>query len=466
MKKNEKNFSYKIESNEDENYRLNKFGIKKKIKNKTSGLSKLKNILIISKFKKQNLFQKFLYNSKIIVLIIILVILSSLIYLLIYHIIRKNKLFNSKKIPELIIKEINNNSQIIKEEKEELKKVLYFIENNINNNFITNFSENQKPPKISIIIPIYNDAKFLIFSLSSIQNQDFKDIEIIIVDDYSTDDSTEIINEFMKKDSRIVLLKNEEEKGILYTKTKGVLNSRGKYCMILENKDIYLQKDAFSTLYNEAEKDNLDILGFSAIINWENEDKIDYSVKGKYIHHFIESPIIFKPNITQRMYYNNIFGKIQRAGDTIFNYCFKTNLFVKIIMQIDDKVLKRKIFDMEDLFLFYLLTRNANNLKYIKRIFYFSIKNKMNQNTTLTCLDSLYYSEFLLNKTNKEVLDKKIASYELETWYLNTECRNKEYTRAEAINITKLFSENEFIEDEMKKKIYLFMFENVTIISN
>ena len=51
---------------------------------------------------------------------------------------------------------------------------------------------NPKEPKISVIIPIYNGAKYLKYSLESVQNQKFKDIEIIIVDDYSSDDSIKI----------------------------------------------------------------------------------------------------------------------------------------------------------------------------------------------------------------------------------------------------------------------------------
>ena len=464
MYKNRKHFSYKIEPNEEENYKLNKSRNKKKMSKKALDLTKLKNLLSTNKMKKQNI----ICNCKniLIILIISFVIFLVLLYLLIINIVKKDKLSKNSKRPQFLIKEINENPLIIKEEKEELERVEDFIENNINNNFITSFSKKQNQPKISIIISVYNDAKFLNPSLISIQNQDFKDIEIIIVDDYSTDDSVIIINDLMNKDSRIILIKNEENKGLLYTKTKGILNAKGKYVMILENKDIYLQKNAFSTLYNEAEKDNLDILGFSAIINWQEKEKINYSVKGKYIHHFFETPIIVQPNITQKMYNNDSDGKIHREGDVIFNYIFRTDLFNKIILQLDDKFLRRKMYDLEDLLLFFLLTRKASTLKYIKKIFYFSLKNKMSLNSNLTCLDSLYYSEFLLNKTNNTDMDKKIASYELETWYLNNSCRNNEIIRSEAINITKLFSENKYIKDETKKKIYLFMFENVTVISN
>ena len=61
----------------------------------------------------------------------------------------------------------------------------------------------------------------------------------------------------MIKDQRILLFINQENKGMLYTKTTGVLKAKGKYVMLLDVDDIYLQKDAFSTLYIESEKNNL-----------------------------------------------------------------------------------------------------------------------------------------------------------------------------------------------------------------
>ena len=335
------------------------------------------------------------------------------------------------------------------------------------NNNLSKFSKEINNPKISIVISINNNADNLISTLLSIQNQDFDDIEILLVDDYSTDNSVNIIKELMNKDSRIILLQNEEKKGELFTKIKGVSNAKGNYVMFLENKDIYLQTDAFSTIYKEAEKNNLDILGFAAIINWHDNNKINYSNKRKYIHHFYETSIIFQPNISQHMYYFNNEGEVHRSGDVIFNYCFKTELFKKKLINKNDNIyLKRVMYYHEDLLLFFLLTRNANNLKYIKRIFYYSIKSKLYQNNNQACLDYLYYSEFLLNRTNNENLDKIIASYELETWFLNTKCKNNEYIRSDAINTCKLFSQNKFIEDDMKKKIYLFMFENETSIYN
>ena len=75
--------------------------------------------------------------------------------------------------------------------------------------------EKIEKPKISIISPVHNREKYILRFLRSIQNQDFKDIEIIFVDDYSKDNSVKLIEEYQKTDKRIVLLKNKNNKGTL-----------------------------------------------------------------------------------------------------------------------------------------------------------------------------------------------------------------------------------------------------------
>ena len=74
-----------------------------------------------------------------------------------------------------------------------------------------------KKPKISVIIPIYNGGKYLHYSLRSIQNQKMKDIEILLIDDCSTDNSFAIIEKYIKEDERIRFIKNINE---------------GKYCIL------------------------------------------------------------------------------------------------------------------------------------------------------------------------------------------------------------------------------------------
>jgi glycosyltransferase involved in cell wall biosynthesis len=80
-------------------------------------------------------------------------------------------------------------------------------------------------------MPIYNGGKYLYYSLRSIQNQDMKEIEIILVDDCSTDDSLSIIQKYRAEDQRIRLIRNQYNRKILYSKSIAALNSNGQYIM-------------------------------------------------------------------------------------------------------------------------------------------------------------------------------------------------------------------------------------------
>ena len=113
-----------------------------------------------------------------------------------------------------------------------INKFNSYIELCINNKLI----DNQKNPliinpKISIIMPIYKGGKYLYYSLRSIQNQKMKEIEIILIDDNSPDDTLLIIDKYMKEDPRIKLIKNDKNRKVLYSKSIGALNTKGRYIM-------------------------------------------------------------------------------------------------------------------------------------------------------------------------------------------------------------------------------------------
>ena len=117
-------------------------------------------------------------------------------------------------------------------------------------------------PKISIIISVYNREKFIKSTLTSIQNQKFQEIEIIYVDDFSTDNSINLIKHEMKTDQRIVLYKNKENMGNLFTKSLGAKNAKRKYIISLDSDYMLLIGDILSTLYKETIKNSLDIIQF------------------------------------------------------------------------------------------------------------------------------------------------------------------------------------------------------------
>ena len=124
----------------------------------------------------------------------------------------------------------------------------------------------------------------------------------------------------MKTEPRIVLYKNGENKGALYTKSRGILNAKGKYIMILDEDDIFVQRDAFSYLYSEAEKNNVDIIKF---IFRHSGPRIP-----KYIPNTTEhKKIIKQPELSNLLLYYDSKGRIIKNGGVIVNLFVKSNLY-------------------------------------------------------------------------------------------------------------------------------------------
>lgn len=118
----------------------------------------------------------------------------------------------------------------------------------------------QEEVKISIIIPVYNVEKYLHECLDSIINQTFTDIEIICVDDGSTDKSSEILEEYEQKDKRFTVI-SQPNKGVSAARNRGMQQAKGKYIMFVDSDD-YIASNACELIYNSAEEKRCDILLF------------------------------------------------------------------------------------------------------------------------------------------------------------------------------------------------------------
>ena len=139
--------------------------------------------------------------------------------------------------------------------------------------------------KISVIVPVYNTSKYIADCISSISNQDFKNIEIICVNDASTDESLQIINEMKCIDRRINIITNSENRGLAYTRNVGINAASGKYVLFIDSDDWYKQ-GTLNEVYEIAERNNTDIVYFDANCVFEegveyNEEKVNYYTHSK-----------------------------------------------------------------------------------------------------------------------------------------------------------------------------------------
>lgn len=140
--------------------------------------------------------------------------------------------------------------------------------------------------KLSIIVPCYNTSKYINKCLDSLINQTLKNIEIILINDGSTDDTDKIIKSY--KDKRIVYI-NKNNEGIGKTRNLGIELAKGEYLSFIDSDD-YVSLDFCEKMYNKAERDNCDIV----ICDYYKDDNNLISVK---IPSFIDSSLKENPHI-------------------------------------------------------------------------------------------------------------------------------------------------------------------------
>ena len=256
----------------------------KNIFNKNAGYKKMKYIkskyILIS--LKEKKIQKELLLKKIKTIIqslIIFAFINFIIYLLIKNALKLSKQYIKIKIypdnnntyayyyyKNLSLNYTTQNYSIKDIEPDELKKYLDYMDKARLGIFLNKQNLKKiKNPKISIVISLYNRERYVNSTIRSVQNQNLSEIEIIIIDDFSTDNSTKYIKELQKKDPRILLFKNKKNMGTLYSKSIGVLNAKGKYIYSLDSDDMLCNEHYFSNLYDEAITGDYDFIQCSAI---------------------------------------------------------------------------------------------------------------------------------------------------------------------------------------------------------
>ena len=203
--------------------------------------------------------------------------------------------------------------------------------------------------KVSVIIPVYNVEQYLRQCLDSVINQTFKDIEIIVVNDCSPDNSLQIIKEYQQKDDRMFLIDLKQNIGLGNARNEGMKVANGKYVTFVDPDD-WVTKDYVEVLYNTIEKYNYDVISPDF---YEYDNVTQKISNGKQPPNFyninistmdIKQKLLCKEHIhyvrkiyrLQFLKENNIHFKINKLEDTLFTWecILKTNKF----MFVDNKI--------------------------------------------------------------------------------------------------------------------------------
>lgn len=255
--------------------------------------------------------------------------------------------------------------------------------------------------KISIIIPVYNTEKYLKECIDSILSQNFEDVEIICINDGSTDGSLEILKSYSQK----IKLVNKENSGAGDSRNIGLNLASGEWILFLDSDD-FLEENALAKLYNKAKSDDTEVIFFNVnkFLNEDNE-KIFYNFVEPYFRRFGEQ-VFFPCDAVDIIFQTNAhpFKMYKRESLKKYDCKYSTNslvedqsLFYSVISNFDkicvlnDAILNYRIHDesittkiskyISDLFAeFYLCEDIIKKSKYSKLLLNEFIKHRIHAN--------------------------------------------------------------------------------------
>ena len=151
---------------------------------------------------------------------------------------------------------------------------------------------------ISVIIPAYNTEKYIGRCLDSVCSQTYKDIEIIVVDDASTDGTLQIIKEYADKDSRVRIISQPTNKGNGIGRNTAIRDSHGKYIMFVDSDD-YIEHNAVELLVDKAKEKYPDFVmyGFRCVRENKKGEKKSKDIIPKFSDD-VENPVLFNEYLT------------------------------------------------------------------------------------------------------------------------------------------------------------------------
>ena len=301
---------------------------------------------------------------------------------------------------------------------------------------------------ISVIIPIYNGEKYVKQALDSVINQTYNNLEIIIINDGSTDNSLNIIKDYQSKDKRIVII-DKQNNGVSSARNDGIKKSSGKYIMFLDSDD-YLDNDYIFNMYNCLIKNNSDVC-MSGIRQFNENKTIRFK---KYL------------NEDKKLYFNDILLDIINTNEfnTIFKYIIDSDIIKKNNI-LFDTTLKYA----EDLKFAYTVLKNSKSIYhynicgYNYRINPSSVTNNLNIDKLLKWYyDDVKVLNYIKENENNvdDIINNRIFTKVNYNLYIMCEVKSVKYKEFKKIALDLLSDINNV---DIKKINYLNKLNTIRI---
>ena len=306
-----------------------------------------------------------------------------------------------------LLTNINNLNSYIENEKQIQKIENYFkFCNDFKSKKIRTFKK-MKKPEVSIISPLYNRERYILRILRSIQYQTFHNIEIILVDDNSIDNSVQLIEELQQIDQRILLIKNKKTKGTFVTRNIGVQYSSGKYIIIPDPDDI-ISKDIVRTCYLYAEKFKYELIRFNSYIGG---GKLGF----QELINITETGPVYQPKLSSEIFYGS--KELQMVDYYVYNKFILKDVYIKALNSLNKFYSNMYMIYMEDQVMNYILHRIAKSFYFLKVIGYYhlsnsvSIMNNLFKIPELRMKFSFIYLKFIFEYSKNTKFEKDMANH-------------------------------------------------------
>ena len=244
-------------------------------------------------------------------------------------------------------------------------------------------------PMVSIIIPCYNVESYVKKSIESVLNQSYRNIQVVIVDDGSKDNTSKVILECIENKSNVTFIQNENM-GVSNARNTGIKSSKGKYIMFLDSDD-YISKNTIKNMINLMNNYHSDLLKCNIKKDYVTENRIE---KVKPIYSRVR-------NILEKDFASTIYKKIL-STETMNSVC--CSLFKTSIIEENSLNFKEDIHNGEDAIFFMNYVSNCKSIVYTPAAYYhYTIRNTGLTGTGLS-MDKLWDSKlkFIAELKNKE----------------------------------------------------------------
>ena len=297
-------------------------------------------------------------------------------------------------------------------------------------------------PYLSICIPSFNMKSYIKKVVISILNQSFQNFEIVIVNDNSNDTTLSEIKKLQLEDNRIKLINHSKNLGVYNSRVDAVISSKGKYLILIDSDDMFINPNLFQKLYNYNLKYNLDIIEYTVICYIEKRNTIKIIERYYHFHNFSRT-IISQPELNDIHYYwnskNHILSNV--GCRVIWNKIIRRKTLIKSIEYIGKYYYEMFFITAEDTIINLIsfhFAQNYSNINFPGYMYNIREKsmtrgNRTIDNEILFCYNHLlYFTKFYafiknFNK-NRNILFKELMDLNkrLTNLYYLTKTKNKE----------------------------------------